>query len=286
MACRLKSAAGTVFLAGWLLAVLIISSGCFPMATKKVKSSAAAESAPTQAPAPSASKDETANTTADEGEPASAAGGENSGWYDGKTFEGVASWYGKKFHGKKTANGEIFDMNGYTAAHRTMPLGSRIRVTNLDNGHTRELVVNDRGPYAEGRILDISYAAAKNLGYARTGTARVKAEVLEVGENRYKGGGIMPLPAEDPFSADGGEGASEAGAEVVPERKPRLLLGTFDARWKADRLYYYLRGRFRTIRVDGGGGEYKVYIGPFTSEKVRGRIYNRLKMEGFDVELE
>ena len=92
---------------------------------------------------------------------------------------GIASWYGSDFHNKKTANGEKYDMNTLTAAHRTLPLPSVVRVTNLENGRSLVLRVNDRGPYAKNRIIDISKRGAALLGYQTQGTAKVKVEVLE-----------------------------------------------------------------------------------------------------------
>lgn len=91
---------------------------------------------------------------------------------------GQASWYGPGFHGKSTANGEDFDQHDLTAAHRTLPLPSMVRVTNLDNGKTAIVRVNDRGPFAHGRILDLSKAAAQKLDMLRSGTAKVKVEYL------------------------------------------------------------------------------------------------------------
>ncbi len=91
---------------------------------------------------------------------------------------GTASWYGDQFHGRPTANGEIFDKNSMTAAHRTLPLPSLIRVTNLENGRTANLRVNDRGPFAHGRILDVSHEAARVLGFESQGVAKVKVELL------------------------------------------------------------------------------------------------------------
>ncbi|TDI64892.1 MAG: septal ring lytic transglycosylase RlpA family protein [Alphaproteobacteria bacterium] len=91
---------------------------------------------------------------------------------------GIASWYGKKFHGRRTANGEIFDMNGLTAAHPTLPLPSKVRVTNLENGKQIELRVNDRGPFTRGRIIDVSKRAAKLLGFQGKGTAKVRVEYV------------------------------------------------------------------------------------------------------------
>ena len=104
-----------------------------------------------------------------------------------KKIKGIASFYGLDdgFHGKLTANGEVFDMNGMTAAHRTLPLGSLVRVTNLENDKTVTLRINDRGPYAKGRILDCSYGAAIKLGFLDQGVTRVKIEVIEWGDNKY-----------------------------------------------------------------------------------------------------
>ena len=103
---------------------------------------------------------------------------------DGKTAKaafsqtGKASWYGPGFHGRKTANGERFDMNTLTAAHRTLPISSYVRVTNLANGKSVVVRINDRGPYHGNRVMDLSKAAAQELGFIRTGTAQVKIEQI------------------------------------------------------------------------------------------------------------
>ncbi len=115
---------------------------------------------------------------------------------------GVASWYGQQFHGKQAANGEIFDMEALTAAHRTMPLGSVVRVVNLTNGKSLHVRITDRGPYVNGRILDLSHAAAVRLGMEQGGLAIVQVEI--VGERRPE-----LLPSSD----------------AVPGRTPSLLLG-------------------------------------------------------------
>jgi rare lipoprotein A len=91
---------------------------------------------------------------------------------------GIASWYGPGFHQKTTANGEIFDQNEVTAAHRTLPMPSLVRVTNLDNGRSLVVKVNDRGPYANGRILDLSRKSSQLLGFEKQGTARVRVQIL------------------------------------------------------------------------------------------------------------
>jgi rare lipoprotein A len=92
---------------------------------------------------------------------------------------GVASWYGRQFHGRKTASGETFDMNGLTAAHRSLPLNCYIRVTNKDNGKSVVVKVNDRGPFHGNRVLDLSYGAAKQLGMSGSGTGNVSIERVD-----------------------------------------------------------------------------------------------------------
>lgn len=92
---------------------------------------------------------------------------------------GVASWYGPGFHGRKTASGERFNQHELTAAHKKLPLGTKATVTNLRNGKTIEVEINDRGPYARGRILDLSKAAADRLGMKKAGTTQVRVEVNE-----------------------------------------------------------------------------------------------------------
>ena len=91
--------------------------------------------------------------------------------------EGQASWYGKPFHGRKTASGARYDMYGYTCAHRSLPFGTKIRVTNLDNGESVVVTVTDRGPFVQGRIVDLSFSAARDLGIVGTGTANVRIEI-------------------------------------------------------------------------------------------------------------
>lgn len=96
---------------------------------------------------------------------------------------GVASWYGRKFHGYHTSNGEIFNMFDMSAAHKTLPLPSFVKVTNLDNGRTAVVRVNDRGPFHDNRLIDLSYAAAYKLGYHLNGTAKVKVEAITIDRN-------------------------------------------------------------------------------------------------------
>ena len=102
-----------------------------------------------------------------------------------KIIKGISSFYAEDFHGKLTANGEVYDMYGLTAAHKTMPLNTICRVTNLENDKSLILRINDRGPYIKGRILDCSYGAAKKLDFINQGTTMVKIEVIEWGDNKY-----------------------------------------------------------------------------------------------------
>tara|TARA_B100001996_G_C18474434_1_gene521285 strand:- start:123 stop:605 length:483 start_codon:yes stop_codon:yes gene_type:complete len=102
-----------------------------------------------------------------------------------KIIYGVSSFYAEDFHGKLTANGEVYDMYGLTAAHKTLPLNTICRVTNQENGKSLILRINDRGPYIKGRILDCSYGAAKKLDFIVQGTTNVKIEIIEWGDDKY-----------------------------------------------------------------------------------------------------
>jgi rare lipoprotein A len=95
--------------------------------------------------------------------------------------EGIASYYADEFNGRKTSNGEVFDMDSLTAAHRSLPFNSKVKVTNLNNGQAITVRINDRGPFVEGRIIDLSRAGAKAIGMIGSGTAPVRLEVVEFG---------------------------------------------------------------------------------------------------------
>ncbi len=97
------------------------------------------------------------------------------GWEE----RGIASWYGDPFHGRQTASGEVYDMNAPTAAHQTLPFGTVVRIENLDNGTSTEVRINDRGPFVQGRIIDVSRRGARELGLIEPGTAEVRITVIE-----------------------------------------------------------------------------------------------------------
>lgn len=111
-----------------------------------------------------------------------------------RVWEGVASWYGPGFHGRITANGEIYDMYGMTAAHRTLPIGSVVRVVNPATNRGRVVRINDRGPYIEGREIDVSYQVAEELGFDQRGLARLRIELLEVPARRLPYNRTPPPP--------------------------------------------------------------------------------------------
>jgi len=103
-----------------------------------------------------------------------------------RTWQGVASWYGPHFQGRKTSNGEIYDMYALTAAHRTLPIGSLVRVVDPRTNRGVVVRINDRGPFIDGREIDVSYEAARSLGFDHRGLARLRIELLEVPERRWR----------------------------------------------------------------------------------------------------
>ena len=130
----------------------------------------------------------------------------------GDTASGIASWYGPDFHGKKTSNGETYNMNAMTAAHKTLPMNTMVRVTNLGNGAQTTVRINDRGPFVAGRIIDLSKAAATSIGMIGAGTARVKLEVVGFygdGKN-YQNTGSLSSPPSVSNSKNWGSGVSGA----------------------------------------------------------------------------
>src|SRR5471030_1502012 len=133
---------------------------------------------------------------------------------------GTASWYGTKFHGQNTANGAVYDLYGMSAAHKTLPLPSYVRVTNLDNNRSVILRVNDRGPFYYDRIIDLSYAAAKKLGYAEIGTARVKVEGIDPQEWWAAKGRPAPLMLNEPQVAQNAAPTITASAGTVEQWTP------------------------------------------------------------------
>ena len=178
-------------------------------------------------------------------------------WYqplpDSKGFRqrGIASWYGKDFHGKKTSNGETYDMYAMTAAHKTLPLGTYVRVHNLENNRTLEVRINDRGPFVRGRIIDLSYTGAKEIGIVGPGTAKV--EVVALGT---------------PASTDGGSSRSYVQGDYYTG-KFTYQVGAFANRENAERQKRELARKYKNahITVFNRGDQifYRVRVGKFTN---------------------
>ena len=230
----------------------------------------------------------------------------NSTWYypvEDYNYDetGIASWYGPGFHAKFTANGEIFDQNDLTAAHRTLPMPSFVRVTNLENGRSIVLRVNDRGPFARGRILDVSARASELLGFDKAGTARVRVQILaeesrQLAQQMRSGvqiasatppqsaqpqaapragviSGALPPPAvaSSPPAAPIGMPIDPTGnLRTVPPQRTQIYVqaGAFENRENAQRLSQRLRGMGPssvTPVMVGGKQLFRVRVGPLAT---------------------
>lgn len=208
---------------------------------------------------------------------------------EGYDETGIASYYGKKFHGRRTSNLEVYDMYAFTAAHKTLPLPSYARVTNLANGKSVVVRVNDRGPFHDGRIIDLSYAAAVKIGLDRAGTARVEVVGLSPGENAHQHYDAVATAAPQPAPASGMDTLVEAlpldapppqaalvasgpsPAPVVADAPPAagivLQVASFSSRENAERALATLGGagiaNSRVVDGDSNGQRvWRVRVGP------------------------
>ena len=227
-------------------------------------------------------------------------------WYRPKerfnyTQTGMASWYGPNFHGKQTANGEIFDMYEMTAAHKTLQMPSMVKVTNLENGREVVVRINDRGPYAKGRIIDLSKRAADELGFKGQGTARVKIEVIPEASRR------VAMMAQDGQSTRGTELAynrripqyerqpirQALNSVPAPAAKPTptqpsatgiyVQAGAFGNQASAQRFASTLDSFAKTnvhLASPEAGSLYKVRLGPFADRKSAEVIMAALHQNG------
>ncbi len=185
---------------------------------------------------------------------------------------GIASWYGKKFHGQKTSSGEVYDMYGMTGAHKTLPIPSYARVTNLSNGSSVVVRINDRGPFHAQRIIDLSYAAAFKLGFVSTGSARVEVEGILAGDS------AATVAAEAPNSAPAAAGASApAPANVY------LQVGAFSSRRNAEdlrsRVARQLAWLSDAVQVLSIGNLWRLHVGPYASGEAARAIAERIEAE-------
>ncbi|MFN8542611.1 MAG: septal ring lytic transglycosylase RlpA family protein [Candidatus Binatia bacterium] len=206
---------------------------------------------------------------------------------------GTASWYGPGFHGKRTANGEVFDQYELTAAHPSLPLGTRAVVTNLDNGRSVEVRINDRGPFVGGRVIDLSYAAARVIGMVGPGTGPVRIEVLESGPVPMPRRERVRVASREPSVAAPPAPPPVAPASPVPTIVPApepvattqwiVEIASFGDAAKAEHLRRVLAGRFPDAAVtvlDGAERRYyRVSIGPYPFRTValaRAELVTRL----------
>jgi rare lipoprotein A len=191
---------------------------------------------------------------------------------------GVASWYGRKFHGQKTSSGEPYDMYAMTAAHPTLPIPSYARVTNLENGRSVVVRVNDRGPFLHDRLIDLSYVAAYRLGYAAKGSARVDVEAVRPGDTGLAAMGAVPAGpatvASDPLA----ELAAAPGSEA---RGTFLQLGAFGSAENAEsfraRLAQQLAWLAASLHVHSKDGMYRLHAGPYRDAEEAGRAAERIR---------
>jgi len=216
---------------------------------------------------------------------------------------GVASWYGRKFHGQRTSNGERYDMYSMTAAHRTLPLPSYVRVRNLANNREVIVRVNDRGPFLHNRLIDLSYAAAAKLGVIRTGTAKVEVTAVSVGDHVRDNPNVAVNPIENsagevevkplPPSPAASIIPNASAAERVPTQKPAapatgaasgvyLQVGSFSVWDNAIKLRNRLEQAnvhpvtIATVRVNSGR-YFRVRVGPLDNLGVAEKIENHVK---------
>ena len=218
---------------------------------------------------------------------------------------GIASWYGKKFHGQKTSIGEPYDMFSMTAAHPTLAIPSYARVTNLANGKSVVVRVTDRGPFHAGRIIDLSYAAAYRLGYVDNGSAQVEVEAVLPEASRATdatpSAPAMPSTSEPPVASEpddierlaarlaekdtqeaaasqplsGSEGDQAAGGGLF------IQLGAFSSAVNAENLRAHLARELdwlnETIRINHGGGVYRVQLGPYSRRTDAERVSEKIR---------
>jgi rare lipoprotein A len=211
---------------------------------------------------------------------------------------GLASWYGDAFDGKPTANGEIFDMNAVSAAHATLPMPCLVEVTNLENGRSMVVRLNDRGPYHPGRIIDLSRAGAEQLGFALKGTARVR--VRYIGPAPLDGGeavrSFAVAPHLQPFLAAEGPAPAYQIAPIAPPAKTGpntppaaggylVQAGAFSTRAAAE----HVAGRLTSAGVasirpvnHGGVTLYRVVLGPWSDRDAAAEARGRVAALGFE----
>lgn len=206
---------------------------------------------------------------------------------NGYVERGIASWYGKKFHGRPTSTMETYDMYQFTAAHKSLPLPTYAEVTNLDNGKRVTVRINDRGPFKDERIIDLSYAAALRLGMIKQGTARVEVRAINPGGPLTAGLNTYPREAVSIANTAVNTPAQPAPEAVEKEVKMFLQIGAFtdlaNAWTIVDQLHEAgLEGVRLHSDTTGPGMVHKVRIGPVEDEASVNRLTEQVRQMGLD----
>lgn len=185
-------------------------------------------------------------------------------------MRGIASWYGKRYHGQKTSSGEVYDMYGLSAAHTILPLPSYARVTNVANGKSVVVRVNDRGPFHEDRLIDLSYAAAHRIGIIGQGRGLVEVESIIPGSNDAPAVAVTePAPVPPPVAAGNGGLFLQLGAFSTADNADAFLRKLrIDVAWLADSM--------QVLRSDG---LYKVHAGPYRTREEAEAAAERVRKE-------
>jgi rare lipoprotein A len=203
---------------------------------------------------------------------------------------GIASWYGRKFHGEKTSTGEVYDMYAMTAAHPTLPIPSYARVTGVASGRSVVVRVNDRGPFLHDRVIDLSYAAAHRIGIAQKGSGEVVVEAILPGEAVLVAAAPLP-PLAVASSVPGASGVTTAPVAVVAAPDPIpvqsaaggfvVQLGAFGSFPNAQNFVEHVQNQIGTAQVEPKirqvGGLFRVYVGPYADRDEARRAAERLK---------
>jgi len=196
---------------------------------------------------------------------------------------GIASWYGRRYHGAATSSGERYDMYAMTAAHPTLPIPSYARVTNLGNGRSVVVRVNDRGPFLADRIIDLSYVAAWKLGYVEAGSARVEVASVLPGSAAAVAAPEAASNAEPKAAPEAAPEAATNAATKAGTKGVYLQLGAFATREAAEsfrvRIYRDLPWLSQAIRVIDGGAAFRLHLGPYPSPDEARPIAERIQAE-------
>jgi rare lipoprotein A len=192
----------------------------------------------------------------------------------GEVFKGIASWYGPNFHGKLTANGEIYNMYAYTAANKFMPMNTIVKVTNLNNFKSVIVRINDRGPFVKGRIIDLSYAAGKKIGLDKSGTAPVELEVLRVAYKNPK------KLKQTTIKTDIGN--IKLALHPKHTKKYKIQVGVFK-HLSGAKIFKREFGNMvnKRVYIKKSHHKYKVFIGDFSSYKQAKAFKQRNSIKGF-----